>query len=747
MIDLLAVLPLLVLAPIPIQGQDRPVVPPIQDLGDTYLLSLEESGDSELTLERLVKITQEVTGINFTYTRETGQLLAQVPVRMFGTKEIPKEDFYAFFQILMIINEYVTTRIGPEHLSVVVVQSLKTPARTTMRQDALYVEPEAIAQFADQPATLITTVLNLPNTDVRTLSNSMRSLIVDPNTLTIIPVGNNNLILQGFGSQIAALTRMLYLVDEASRPVDMPLPEFEVVPLEYASAQEIATMIEDLLEASRRAAQTRQRTQPQVQGATAPIQQQDVETKIMVDPRTNSLLVMAMPEQMPRIKELVARLDIDIVDRERNYHFVALQNADAEATAQVLEDFLRDAARVQPAQAGAQAQPGRVGAGGSAGNDVVVVPSVATNSLLIAANRTRYEELYDLVQRLDMRQDQVLIETALIELSGRDFLDLGIELGGADFGSNNQGPWGITDFGFGSFVDTTGDGIPDVKVPNITQGVTAGILSGDDFNLPILLKALKEQRNTNVLNIPSVLVVNNGSARVTTLDEQPTTNLVTNPSAGGGQTQESFAGYVEAGITLQISPAISASRYLRLNIYLEVSSFLGSVQGVIPPPKITRTIQTTVHVPSGDTMVIGGIIVDNKSETSTRVPFLGDIPLLGRLFRRDSDAKDRTSLYFFVTPHIMHDREFADLAEYSYRKKLDAADTIGTSRVRQIDPTFGRRGANDFGGGFEVPLYQPPARGEVDAAQLGLDPLEVQQMLRQGQVETPEPALPGGDRP
>ncbi len=739
MIDLLAALPLLVPALFPAQGQGRPAVPPIQDLGDTWLLSLEESGDSELTLERLVKITQEVTGINFTYTKETGQLLASVPVRMFGPKEIPKRDFYAFFQILMIINEYVTTRIGPDHLSVVVVQSLKSPARTTMRQDAVYVDPQEIETYADQPATLITTVLSLPNTDVRTLSNSLRPLIVDPNTLTILPVGNNNLILQGFGSQIAALARMMYLVDDASRPVDVPLPEFEVVPLEYASAQEIASMIEELLDASRRAAQSSQRSQPQVQGATAPIPRQESETKILVDPRTNSLLVMAMADQMPRIKELVARLDVDIVERERNYHFVALQNADATQTAEVLENFLRDAARVQPTQAAGQPQTGRVGGGGSSGTDVVVVPSPATNSLLIAANRTRYEEIYDLIQRLDMRQDQVLIETALIELSGSDVLNLGVELGGADFGDNNRGPWGLTSFGLGSFVDTNNDGIPDVKVPNVAQGVTAGILSGEDFNLPILLAALRDKRNTNVLNIPSVLVANNGTARVLTLDQQPTTQITA--TGVGGQTQENFASYQEAGITLEISPAISASRYLRLKIYLEVSSFLGSFSGPIPPPKITRTIDTTVNVPSGDTMVIGGIIVDNKGETTRRVPFLGDIPLLGRLFRSDSSSKDRTTLYFFVTPHIMQDRDFADLAEYSYRKKLDAADTIGASRVQLIDPKFGRAGAKDFGGGFEVPLYQAPARGQVDATQLGLDPSEVQRMLRE------EAAAGGSEKP
>src|SRR5262249_37609581 len=159
----------------------------------------------------------------------------------------------------------------------------------------------------------------------------------------------------------------------------------------------------------------------------------------------------------------------------------------------------------------------------------------------------------------------------------------------------------------------------------------------------------------NVLNIPSVLVNNNGSAKIVSKDEQPTTQIT---ATGGvaGQTQENFRDYVSAGITLDISPTISASRYLRLKISLEVSVFQGQVQGAIPPPKITRTINTTVNVPDGDTMVVGGIITDNRTKDRSQVPWLGDLPILGQLFRNDSDSSSKTTLYFFVTPHILRDR-------------------------------------------------------------------------------------------
>src|SRR5262249_44248220 len=153
----------------------------------------------------------------------------------------------------------------------------------------------------------------------------------------------------------------------------------------------------------------------------------------------------------------------------------------------------------------------------------------------------------------------------------------------------------------------------------------------------------------NVLNVPSVLVNNNGKAKVVTLDQQPTTQ-VTTTGAGVGGTQENFAGYQDAGITLEISPSISASRYLRLEISLVVSNFTGSFNGgPIPPPRITREMKTTVNVPDGDTMVIGGVISDTQQTTRLGVPWLADLPLIGFLFRRDSDTNSRTTLYFFVT--------------------------------------------------------------------------------------------------
>lgn len=754
MISILCCLPFLAASAPAVTVQDP--VPVIQDLGHSWVLNFDESspgpGNQEggMTLEQFVKLCQENTGINFTYDKDTANLLRSTSITMFGTKEVRKEDFYSFFQILMIINKFVCTKIGPDHLAVVVVRSLDSSARNNVRADAEIIDPDELEDFADQPATLITTMVTLPNTDVRTLSNSMRAMVTDPNTMQVIPVGNSNsLIVTGFGSNVAALVRMLELVDEASAAEAPELPEFEVIPLEFAAAEEIADTISEMLDFSVQATQAAQRNQQQAAGVTGALTTGTTEAKVMVYERTNALLVMAMPDDMPRIKEFVARLDIDVIERERLYHFYNLENADAEELAEVLENFLDDSQRVQGGTTGGAAGRGQAtGTGTTArsSNEVVVVPDPATNSLLIAANRTRYEEVLELIQLLDKRQDQVLIETALIELSGSDFLDLGVELGGANIpGVDETGGFGLTDFDLSTISDTTGDGIPDLRVPNQLTGITAGILDGDNFSIPVLLRFVQEKRDTNVLNIPSVLVNNNGSAIVSTLDEQPTTTI-TATGGVGGQTQENFNGYQEAGITLQISPTISASRYLRLQISLEVSNFEGTFTGAIPPPKTTRTIDTVVNVPDGDTMVIGGIIVDNATKESTRVPWFADIPLVGWLFRRDQTSKDRTSLYFFVTPHIMRDREFADLAEYSYDKKLEAADIIGAGRVRMIDDTFGGPRAGLDLSGLQLPLYQAPTRGEVDESTIGVDARGVKDMLDQ-EAQGPGPQAPGPQPP
>ncbi len=721
-------------------------VPPIQEDGDFYILGFSEDPTQQLPLLEFVKLAQEATGFNFTYDPQTGGALAQAKVAMLGVKRIPKSEFYNFFQIQLFINDFVCLEVGPPQISVILIQSLGQAQQArggggALGKNPIFVNPEDLPDYRDQPATLIITVLNFKNIDSRQLQTQLRQLLVDnTGSQQIVPAGDRSLIMQGFGSYIASLARLLDIVDRVSAQTAFAQPVFDLIPLEFAAAEDVADLLEQLLEAQQEQVNRRPRAQVEGQGVSGLLPGAELESKILVDGRTNSLLVMALPEEMPRIKDLVARLDVDVIEPERNFHVYSLQNVKAGEIAEVLDEFLSGAERLSgQAAGGTGGRPQGEGGGGGGGasartsNEVIVVPDEASNALLVAANKTRYLEVLELIRQLDRRQDQVLIESALIELTGTDFRDIGVEWVLGDV--TGDGGFGVTGFGLSSIDLDTGTRVPVAP----TGGLVAGILSGDDVNLPLLLAAAQRTTGANVLNVPSVLVNNNGSAKVVTLDQQPTTTVTAN--GVGGQTQRNFAGYQDAGITLEISPSISASRYLRLDISLVVSNFTGSFDpnGDIPPPRVTREMRTTVNVPDGDTMVIGGVISDSEQKTRQGMPWLADLPLVGMLFRRDADTNSRTTLYFFVTPHILRDPDFADLAEISYQKKLSAAEVVGKDRVRMVDPDFGAsESAIDFGS-FQMPRVRATDRGEISPEELGIDPLRREELLRKEREQATAP--------
>jgi len=730
-------------------------VPPIQEQGDFFILNFAEEGNEKLSLLKFAGLAQEATGYHFTWDQDTGTQLNSKFVFLLGQKRIPKTDFYNFFQIQLFINDFVCIEVGPPQIRVILIQNVATAggnrqgSASALGKNPIFVSPVDLDEYLTQPATLIMTVLSFQNIDTRQLQTQLRQLLVDPTgSQNVVPAGERSLIMQGFGSYVASLAKLLKLVDEYSAQDALETPVFDLIPLEFAAAEDVADLLEQLLEAQQEQLRNRPRQQVEGQGVSGALQNNDVESKILVYARNNSLLVMAMPDDMPRIKDLIARLDVDVIEPERNFHVYSLQNVKAKELAEVMDEFLSGAERLSGnAAGGTGGRPTGDGGGGTGtsartSNEVIVVPDEASNSLLIAANKTRYEEVLELLRQLDKRQDQVLIESALIELSGTEFRDIGVEWALAD--TEGDGGFGVTGMGLSTLTDTNGDGAPDTRVPlNPTQGLVAGILSGDEVNLPLLLSAAARTTGANVLNVPSVLVNNNGRATVTTKDEQPTTT-VTNQGAGG-TTQENFNGFQEAGITLEISPSISASRYLRLDISLTVSNFVGSFQTAttVPPPRVTREMSTTVNIPDGDTMVIGGVISDSVQTTRKGVPWLMDLPLLGVLFRQDSDTNSRTTLYFFVTPHILRDPDFADLSEISYQRKLSAAEIMGKERVRMIDPDFGvNESAIDFGS-FQVPLYRAAQGGEVDPESVGLDPLRREELLREAEAsEGQDPVKP-----
>jgi len=285
---------------------------PVQEQGDDYILNFAEAAGEQLPLLDFVKLCQESTGKNFTYDSQTETALKGQHVVMLGTKRIPKSEFYEFFQVQLFINDFVCLEVGPPQIKVILIQSISQQggARAAAGGSALgksptYVFPSDLEDYKDKPAELIITVLNFKNIDTRQLQTQLRQLLVDnTGSQQIVPAGEHSLIMQGFGSYIASLGKLLQLVDQYSAETTLALPVFDLIPLEFAAAEDVADLLEQLLEAQQE--QARNRPRQAVEGQVANLLPgQGVESKILVDARTNSLLVMALPEEMPRIKDLV----------------------------------------------------------------------------------------------------------------------------------------------------------------------------------------------------------------------------------------------------------------------------------------------------------------------------------------------------------------------------------------------------------------------------------------------------------
>ncbi|KAA3607920.1 MAG: hypothetical protein DWQ01_12615 [Planctomycetota bacterium] len=660
----------------------------VQDEGEYIVLNFSET-DEGITLRQFIKICQENTAKNFTIDTSNANLTAELDrkkLQLYGPKRIRKEDFYSFFQTMMKIHNYVCVTQGSGDLEVVVITPMNASTNQLVRANTLFVEMDQVKEFADSPGIHITTVVPLVYANAQSLGTNLRSGLSGGGSGagqdSFMPLQNENAILiQGYGPFVAWAVRLLEILDVEP---DRPQPEFAKIQLHEASAEEVAQLLQDLLEDVSGGSSTSRRPSSPRNTNEAGRALNEIETSIVPWPRDNSLIITASKENMERIKDLLAQLDSVLEVPETNFRVYLLKNISAEELSEDLQEFLN---RTQQAEEQRARSAGTTGSQSSLGEQrVVLVSQEETNSLLITATRTKWAELERLLDQLDQRQPQVLIETALIEVSEDFTRDIGLEFANVQPPSGDaQTGFGFTSVGISTLIDTDNDNLPDTRVPPTnTSGLTAGILDGADFGLPFLIAAAQESSDANILSIPSILVSNNRVARVESKDEIPTTQLQTTQGVG---TTETFAGYEEAGITLEITPSISGRTYLRLGISLEISAFRGTFSGgTIPPPRATRKLTTTVYLPDGATMWIGGVIRDDLLYDETGIPWLSDIPVLGWVFGRTTKNNIKTTLFFFCTPRIMDD--FEELADLTKAGKARAADIIGLDRVRQVDPEF-----------------------------------------------------------
>ncbi len=284
-----------------------------------------------------------------------------------------------------------------------------------------------------------------------------------------------------------------------------------------------------------------------------------------------------------------------------------------------------------------------------------------TNSIIAVATPAIHEQIKSLIESLDRRRPQVLVEVTLVSISVEDSLNLGVELSTADLGD----PWDFllfTSFGM-STIDTTTGGRRVTVMPG-----GSGILLAPD-EVPLIVNALQTRGNTRVFSAPKILVDDNATGRIESVAESPFTSV----NASDTVATTAFAGFAKAGTQLSIEPHIAEGDHLELKYDLTVSSFTGAGSAAVPPPRSSDTISSTVRVPDGHTVVVGGLLSETLAEAVSQLPLVGDVPILGALLGNRSNSKSKVRLYAFIRPSILRATEFEDL-KYLSGKDLKRAE-------------------------------------------------------------------------
>ena len=392
------------------------------------------------------------------------------------------------------------------------------------------------------------------------------------------------------------------------------------------------------------------------------------EPQVVVIEATNSLLVNATPEQHIRIATIINYVDSQMDLEEMPYQLYPLENQSPDHLAEVLQSLIQETVQTQNKEGKIEQQVVK-----RREEEIVIVPDPNTFSLIVYANKKNQEWIGNLIEKLDKRRPQVLIDVTLVEISKTNAFNFDLNL-------IQSFPNLVATSGLANTIIPGADSVPPFTSNDIISKLNSsgrdrfidlqsnsgsGIGFYGDKHINALLTAIQEKNYGRILAKPKILVNDNMEGVISTTDTTYVTKTSSIPVTSGAagqetsliQTSTEFEGY-DAGITLTITPHISEGDLLRLDINLTRSDF-GAITGLRPPDTTQSEINTKVTVPNGSTIILGGLLKLNQTKGGTKVPILGDVPLIGGLFRGINNNDVQKKLYVFVKAEIIRPEETA----------------------------------------------------------------------------------------
>jgi general secretion pathway protein D len=537
---------------------------------------------------------------------------------------------------------------------------------------------------------IVTQIIQIKHVDVNELLlvlNKMKSRSGDVTAYR----PSNSLIVTEAGVRIR---RMLRVIKELDIP--SPTEKIWVVRLRNADAQQVSKILSQLFAQKGRKLNVRRNVQVKGRRVRAPIRkkaQADADTtasKIVVDENTNSLIIVSSATAFAKIASLIKKLDVDEGEVNQRIHVYYLANADAEEMAQTLGGVTGGSRGRGNVRRGRRGRVTR-GRGRSSGStsatlfegDVKVNADKATNSLVIIASTKDYLSLRRVIKRLDIPRRQVFVEAVIMEVS----LDKNNSLGLAYHGGKILGSGTDESLAFGGVQHQQWRSL--IIDPLSLMGLAAGIsgarvdgsseILGVSTDIPgfgVMFQAMQTDNNINVLSSPHILTTDNEQAEITVGQNLPFQGAFVGgglgAAAGAAGGAASFLPQVsvqrqDVALKLKITPHVNDSNMVRLELEQEVSDISSPNFSGLGPATSKRTAKTTVVVRDQQTVVIGGMMSERVQNEVSKVPLLGDIPILGYLFKYTARTKAKTNLLIVLTPYVIHDQ--SDLRRI-FKKKL-----------------------------------------------------------------------------
>lgn len=537
---------------------------------------------------------------------------------------------------------------------------------------------------------IVTQVYRINYEAANNIVTALRPLI-SPNNIINVNPGNNSIVITDYADNIRRMSEVIALLDVPSNP------ELEIIPIKHAIATDVATMLNRLTEGN----------QASADGGRA---------VIMADARTNSVLIKAPSVARSNlIKSLVEKLD-QKTEVAGNVHVVYLRNAEAVKLATTLRSILSgdtslpnsssnsglSSNSLSSNQGGGPSmgnnaalsstgsnlslpistnQGSQTQGGGGAGGFIQADP--ATNTLIITASEPVYRNLRAVIDQLDARRAQVYIESLIVEVSADKASDLGVQWMGATGDKDSK-----YRIGGGTSFDTKGTNLVNLTAGNLAKagsvlpgpGLTVGLFRqiNGQLTLGALAHALATDGSSNILSIPNLTTLDNEEAKIVVGQNVPFISGQFTTAGTAGANPFQTIERKEVGVKLTVKPQISEGGTVKLAIAQEVSNVdsTSNPAGIITN---VRSLATNVLAEDGQIIALGGLIGDDSTEGNEKVNFLGDIPILGNLFKYRKQTRKKTNLLIFLRPTVIRD------ADQSQRVSLDRYDYLRTQYSQGLD--------------------------------------------------------------